>query len=72
MTTEELIAKFKARMQPAIDYYEAFLWTDNDRHRLINENWQVTKRAMQAEAEVKRLKRELEDLRNTPELLFPR
>lgn len=36
------------------------------------QEWIATKRAMKAEAEVKRLKAELEALRNQPELLFPR
>lgn len=53
------------------DYYEPYIWADADRHRLIGEVWVVTKRAMQAEAEVKKLKQQIRDMQMQPELLFP-
>ena len=59
---ETLIAKFKARIQPAVDYYAAWLWADEDRHRLMGLEWIATKRALRAEAEVKRLKKKVEEL----------
>lgn len=54
------------------DYYAHWLWAETDRHRLITLEWIATKRAMRAEAEVKKLKQQIEDMRNAPELLFPR
>ena len=49
----------------ALEYHASSL-------EFVSREWIATKRAMRAEAEVRRLKRELEDLRNAPELLFPR
>ena len=59
-------------MKTKADYYEDWLWADADRHRLMGLEWQAIKRAMRAEAEVKKLKQQIEDMRNAPELLFPR
>jgi hypothetical protein len=63
---------FSSQTSGSHDYYAHWLWAETDRHRLITLEWIATKRAMRAEAEVKKLKQQIEDMRNAPELLFPR
>lgn len=58
-------------MKSATDYYEAWLWAETDRHRLIGLEWIATKRALRAEAEVRKLKQQIRDMQMQPELLFP-
>ncbi len=54
------------------DYYEAFLQADRDKYYWHGQEWIATVRALRAEAEVRRLKKELEELRNQPQFLFPK
>ncbi len=55
-----------------MDYYKAFVQADRDKYYWHGQEWVATKRALKAEAEVRRLKQEIRDLRNQHELLFPR
>lgn len=49
-----------------------FFSMEEHRNELVGKEWQAIKRAMRAEAEVKKLRQQIEDMRNAPELLFPR
>ncbi len=62
---------FRTRRKP-VDYYKAFVQADRDKYYWHGQEWVATKRALKAEAEVRRLKQEIRDLRNQHELLFPR
>ncbi len=71
MSRQRLIEEFAKQPTLGIRYYDAFVAADAEKHRLINEEWIATKRAMKAEAEVKRLKQQIRDMQMQPEFLFP-
>ena len=65
LSRRALLKRFLENHNAAVEYNQMML-------KAHDREWIAIKRAMKAEAEVKKLQKQIEEMKNAPELLFPR